>query len=91
MTSGQPKKSKPRPDNIIEITTPSNGNSGNGIEKRLREVENSLVRLDTKFDTELKHLATKSWVLGGILGGMGVAATIALLFIKLFLFDPNPN
>ena len=71
MTSGQPKKSKPRPDNIIEITTPSNGNSGNGIEKRLREVENSLVRLDTKFDTELKHLATKAWVLGGILGGMG--------------------
>ena len=91
MTSGQPKKTNPRPDNIIEIPTPSNGNSENGIEKRLREVEKSLVRLDTKFDTELKHLATKSWLLGGVLGGMGVAATIALLFIKLFLFDPNPN
>ena len=92
MTRGeQPERSKPQPDNLYEMPTPSNGNSGNGIEKRLREVEKSIVRLEARFDTELKHLATRAWVLGGVLGGMGIAATIALLFIRLFLIEPNSN
>ena len=91
MPSGQHGRSTPRPDNLYEISTPPGGNSGNGIEKRLRAVENSIVRLETKVDIELKHIATRAWVLGGVLGGMGVAATIALIFIKLFLVDPNPK
>ena len=54
MTSEQTERSKPQPDNLYEMPTPSNGNSGNGIEKRLREVENSLCRLEEK----VKNLST---------------------------------
>ena len=54
------------------------GNGGGGPrEDRLRGVEIQLAEIKTKLDTELKHVATKAWVLGGILAGMGVAATIA--------------
>ena len=35
-------------------------------------------------ETELKHLATKSWVLGGVVGGMVLAASLALAVVKLF-------
>ena len=92
MTSGQTERSNPSPGKVIEMPTPSDGNSGNGSEKRLRDVENSLARLEATFNSELKHLATRAWVLGGVLGGMGIAATIALLFIRLFLSNPNsPN
>ena len=44
---------------------------------QLRRLEISLARIETKLDTELKHVATKAWVLGGVLVGMGVAAAIA--------------
>ena len=32
----------------------------------------------------MQHMATKAWVLGGVVGGMAVAATITLTVIKLF-------
>ena len=50
---------------------------GGPREDRLRGVEIQLAEIKTKLDTELKHVATKAWVLGGVLAGMGVAATIA--------------
>lgn len=53
------------------------GNGGGRTEDRLRGVEIQLAEIKTKLDTELKHVATKAWVLGGVLAGMGVAATIA--------------
>ena len=84
-----PERTRPQSNKIYEMPTPSGGDSGNGVENRLRQVENRLTRLETKFDAELKHLATRAWVLGGVLGGMGVAAGIALLFIRLFLSSPN--
>ena len=55
----------------------SGGNGGGGTEDRLRRVEIQLAEIKMKLDTELKHVATKAWVLGGVLAGMGVAATIA--------------
>jgi hypothetical protein len=33
--------------------------AGSGIEDRLRAVEAGLVRLETRFETEMKHVATK--------------------------------
>lgn len=61
--------------------TEKTGGGGNGgdhrLEDRLRGLELQLVEIRTKLDTELKHIATKAWVLGGVLAGMGVAATIA--------------
>ena len=59
------------------------GGDGGDLERRLRAVE-----LDVReIKTELKHVATKTWVLGGLLGGMGVAAGIgvgiATLIVRL--------
>ena len=34
--------------------------AGSGIEERLRAVEAGLVRLETRFDTEMKHFVTKA-------------------------------
>lgn len=50
---------------------------GSRLEDRLRGVEVQLAEIRAKLDAELKHFATKAWVLGGVLAGMGVAATIA--------------
>ena len=35
-------------------------------------------------EAHLQHMATRSWVLGGVVGGMVAAATITLAVIKLF-------
>lgn len=57
------------------------GESGSSVPERLIALE-----------TELKHLATKTeiqklkvWVLGGVLGGMALAATIAIAAVRLFV------
>ena len=34
--------------------------TGSGIDDRLRAVEAGLVRLETRFETEMKHVATKA-------------------------------
>ena len=46
--------------------------------------------METKLDTELGHLATKNdltavkvWVLSGVLGGMAIAAGIAVAVARL--------
>ena len=43
-----------------------------------------LERRVTVIETELKHLATKAWVLGGVVGGMFLAASLALAIARLF-------
>ena len=35
-------------------------------------------------ETELSHLATRAWVLGGVVGGMVAAATVTIAIIRLF-------
>ena len=62
----------------------SSGDGGNGVDLRLRAVEQGITRLETKFDTELKHLATKEFIYKTILGGMGIAAAIAGVIIKFW-------
>lgn len=60
------------------------GNGGGGrFDERLRQVE-----LDVReIKTDMKHVATRAWILAGVLGGMGVAgavgAAIAGALIKL--------
>ena len=60
-------------------TEHSGGGNGGGsrLEYRLHGVEIQLAEIKAKLDTELKYIATKAWVLAGVLAGMGVAATIA--------------
>lgn len=56
------------------------GPSGNDTDARLRAVE-----LDIReIKTDMRHVATRAWVMGGVLGAAGVGATIALLFLRLF-------
>lgn len=38
----------------------------------------------TVIETQLSHLATRAWVLGGVVGGMVSAALIAIAFIELW-------
>lgn len=70
------RQDEPREPRATEKPTGGNGNGG-GSEHRLRQLEIAIARIETKLDTELKHVATKAWVLGGVLAGMGVAAAIA--------------
>lgn len=69
-----------------------NGHNGGsrGSEDRLRNAEIQLAEIKTKLDTQLNHLATKNeltnvkvWVLCGVLGGMGIAAGIAMAIANL--------
>ena len=39
--------------------------------------------------TEMKHMATKAWILGGVLGGMGIAAGIAIFLARILLSPPG--
>ncbi len=48
--------------------------------ERLQSVEGRVLVIET----ELKHLATKAWVLGGVVGGMVLAASVAVAVLKLF-------
>ena len=60
-----------------EKTAGGNGN-GTRFEHRLTQLEVGLVRIETKLDTELKHLATRAWVLGGALASAGLAAGLVV-------------
>ena len=64
-------------------TEQSGGGNGSGsrLEDRLRGVEIQLAEIGAKLDAELKHFATRAWVLGGVLAGMGVAAMIAVAVV----------
>ena len=48
--------------------------------RRFRKVEDRILVIET----ELTHLATRSWVLGDVVGGMGIAATVALVVVRMF-------
>ena len=50
------------------------------METRVRGVENRVLVIETA----LQQLATKSWVLGGVVGGMVLAASLARAVVKLF-------
>ena len=58
---------------------PTNGN-GSYVPGRLAGVEARLAALEA----HMQHMATKAWVLGGVVGGMGLAAGVTLAIIKLF-------
>ena len=69
------------PDNVTEFAPRSFQGDGGGsdIDARPRAVELDIRELKT----DMKHVATKAWILGGVLGGMGVAAAIATALFRL--------
>ena len=73
-------------DNVREFPRSVGGGDGGSTEDRLRAVEDRLrvVELDVReIKTDLKHIATRAWVLAGVLGGMGIAAGIAVAVARL--------
>ena len=38
----------------------------------------------TRLEAHMEHMATKAWVLGGVVGGMVSAALITLAVVRLF-------
>ena len=67
-------------DNVVPLESPSperRGGTGGGNDGRHGE------RL-ASIEAHMKHMATKAWVLGGVVGGMVAAVLITLAFIKLF-------
>ena len=67
-----------------DIIAKNKGNGNGNGNNLIIEILTRITSLETKVDIELKHLATKAWVLGGVVAGMGLAATITLAIIKLF-------
>ena len=65
------------------------------VEDAVREIKGDVKKLDERLvavekiaveiSTEMRHVATRAWVLGGILAGMGVATGIGLGLARLFL------
>ena len=49
------------------------------VDSRLREVEGDI----REIKSDMKHVATRAWVLGGVLGGMGIAAGVAVGIVRL--------
>ena len=56
----------------------SGGGNGNGGDKEIYE------RL-ARIEAHMQHMATKAWILGGVVGGMGLAATITLAIVRVFM------
>ena len=81
--TGYPRQVDTEADPPIPSSVSSGGGAGT-FDSRLRDVERAVERIETKLDTELKHLATRAWVLGGVVGGMVSATLITLTVIRLF-------
>ena len=67
-------------------------NGDNGIEKRLREVEKLLERIDERtnsFATREDVMRVKLWVASGVAGGIVTLALIGLGILRLFNFFPS--
>ena len=55
---------------------------------RLDKMDDKLFKMEGELKTlneRTEHLATKSWILSSVLGGMGVVAGIAILMARLFI------
>ncbi len=70
------------PEPAVPLSSSDGG--GGGTDARLKEIELRMARVGT----ELKHLATRAWVLGGVVGWMVTATIITLTVIRLF-FPPT--
>ena len=73
-------------EKVVSIRPKSSGeDNGGGFDARLRAVEAGLAELNAR----MQYMATKEdiqkvkvWTLSGVLGGMAVAATVAVAVVK---------
>ena len=63
------------------------GSGHDGLEARVRALETHLSYLATREDV----IRLKVWILGSVIGGMVIVATLALAVYRLFLGDFGPS
>ncbi len=79
-------------DHHRELKGRGGNGGGDGFNRRLSEIEEKMARMETDISWIKTTTATKNditnlkvWILGGVLGGIGVAVGIALTGVKAFL------
>ena len=71
-------------DNVHTLPqTNPHGSGGNGGGQNLHGRVSAI-------EAHLQHMATKAWVLGGVVGGMVSAALVTIAIIRLFAGDASP-
>ncbi len=60
------------------------GSNGDGIDARLRALEIQLARIDERIRGIENTMATKAWVLGGVVAASVIGIGLAITLIKLF-------
>lgn len=58
--------------------------AGPNVTGEKTEIHDLRERVST-LEAHMSHMATKAWVLGGVVGGMVLAVTLTFTLIKLFL------
>ena len=77
-------------NNVVPMARRPTGEDGggNGHGQRLRTLEIEVAKIATKMEsvaTREEVLKLKLWILGGVIGGMVVAATLGFAIARLFL------
>ena len=78
---------QPYSDNVARPDfgkNPGSNGGGDGFDSRLRALEIQVARIDERIGGMEKAMATKVWVLGGVIGASVLAVGIAIALIKLF-------
>ena len=74
----------PHPSSPPPTPAPSSNGNGNGFDGRLRALEIQVARVDERIVAMEKAMATKAWVLGGVVLAAVIGVGLALTLIKLF-------
>lgn len=65
---------------MAESTRGEIGDLGNSYTAKDLQIEGRLSMIEEK----LNHMATKAWVLGGVVGGCVLAVGMAMAYLRLF-------
>lgn len=74
-------------DNIEELPVRQFRDDGGGGKGRLDELANKIHGIDKRLsviEVRSRHMATKAWILGGVIAGIGTGTMLALAIARLF-------
>ena len=73
-------------ENVAPVGKPNGGggggiySSGSALQSKIHDIDTRLARIEER----LKHVATKEWILAGVIGAIVTASMLALALLKLF-------
>ncbi len=73
--------------NITPLGAPKPNGGGNGFPGSSASLADKVHAIDlrlARIEESLKHVATKEWILGGVIGAIIAASMVALALLKLF-------